>query len=200
MILVLLASTLFLQGGAARAAAPAEAIPWAKTPSAADVAAAYPAGPKSENMAGSGVISCTVGTAGELTGCTAESESPAGAGFGAAAVGLAGKFQVGVGKPGGAAWVGRKVTVPVRWLNDYKAKADPIIVYDDAGRSGVIAFNCRVRGDRGVDNCVVVDAHPRGSSALFGVAGEATLRQKAPKNGAVGDRVAIVVEVKPVSR
>lgn len=194
MILGLMAATLVLQAGGAGA------VPWTKTPSAADVAGAYPAQPKAENLAGSGIISCTVGTGGELTACAAETESPPGQGFGAAAVGLADKFQVGVGKSDGAGWVGKKVTVPVRWLNEAKVKAAPIIVYDDAGRSGVVAFNCRVRDERTLDNCVVVDSHPRGSSALFGVAGEATLRQKPPKNAAVGDRAAIVVEVKPTAR
>src|SRR5204863_5856976 len=147
-----------------------------RTASADDVAAAYPPAAKAENLAGSGVIDCTVGPAGDLTGCAALGADALG--FGTAAVGLAPKYQVAVNTPAGKAQVGRTVRVPIRWLNEAKVKAPPIIVYDDAQRSGTVALNCRVRDDHKVDNCVALEVRPRGAN-LIPPAGEAALRQKA---------------------
>jgi TonB family protein len=173
----------------------ADLPPWSKTPSQAEMAAAYPAEAKKANLAGSAVVECSVQADGLLANCAVVNETPAGAGFGGAAMALAGKFQMPAKSPSGAAMAGRTVQFPLRWLNNPNAKADPIIVFDDAGGNGQVVFNCRVRADRGVDNCVVVDAMPRGSN-LFGKAGEAVMRQKAPPKAGPGDRLLLTVEVK----
>lgn len=197
---VALASILFLQ--AAQPAIPPSRPPasnadlpaWSRTPSAAEMAAAYPPEAAKANLAGSATVECTVGPAGELIACTVAGESPTQAGFGAAALALAPKFQMPAKSPSGAAMAGRTVRFPLRWLNPARTQAPAIVVYDDAKRNGRVAFNCRVRPDRNLDNCVVVDARPQGTN-LFAVAGEAALRQKAPTKAAVGERLLVVVEV-----
>ena len=96
------------------------------------------------------------------------------------ALSLASKFQLPLKSPSGATTVGRTVRFPVQWLNPAKVEAPLIIAYDDAGRSGNVVFNCRVRDDRKVDNCVAVDARPR-SNTLFAFAGEQVMRATAPR-------------------
>jgi hypothetical protein len=189
---------LLLQAGATGARPPPSAtdLPqWSRAPSAAEMTAAYPPGPRAENLAGSGVMDCTVGAAGELTACEVVSETVAGQGFGAAAISLASKFQLPLKSPSGAAMAGRTVRVPIRWLNPPKRKLPEISMLDENGRTGTVAFNCRVNGTGSYDNCVVVEARPA-ASTLFGVTGEVVLRQKPPANLSSGDRVLIVVQVR----
>lgn len=189
---------LMLQASASGARPPPSStdLPqWSRVPSAAEMAAAYPAGPRAEGLAGSGVMDCTVGAAGELTACEAVSESPVGAGFAAAALSLATRFQLPLKAPSGAAVAGRTVRVPIRWLNPAKRKLPEISMLDENGRTGTVAFNCRVNSASVYDNCVVVEARPA-ASTLFGVAGEVVLRQKPPANLSPGDRVLIVVQVR----
>ena len=188
---------LLLQAGtpAARPPPSNDDLPkWSRVPSAQEMAAAYPPGPRAENLAGSGVMDCTIGAAGELTACEVVSESLAGQGFGAAAVSLASRFQLPLKSPSGAAMAGRTVRVPIRWLNPVKRKIAEVSMYDETGRTGSVGFNCRVSSLRTYDNCVVTEAQPP-TSMLFAVTGEVVMRQKAPTNMAVGDRVSIVVRV-----
>jgi hypothetical protein len=88
------------------------------------------------------------------------------------------------------------VKFPVSWLNPASSTAPPIVVYDDAGRSGSVGFNCRVRDDRNLDNCVVVQTKPRGTTAMA-VAADAIQRAKAPARAAPWSRIMVVVESKP---
>jgi TonB family protein len=193
---MLLAVALLQAAAPQRAPASAADLPaWSKTPTQAEMTAAYPAAALKANLAGSAVVECAVQGDGLLADCAVVSETPPGAGFGAAAMALAGKFQMPAKSPSGAPMAGRTVQFPLRWLNNARTKAEPIIVYDDAGRSGQVVFNCRVTAERAVDNCVVVDAMPRGST-LFGKAGEAALRQKAPPKANPGERLLVAVEVK----
>lgn len=188
---------LLLQAGAASGRAPpsnTDLPKWTRVPNVQEMAAAYPAGAKAENLAGAGVMDCTVGASGELSACEVVSESVAGQGFGAAAVSLAGRFELPLKSPSGASMVGRTVRVPIRWLNPPKRKIEEIITYDDTGRTGSVAFNCRVSSSRTYDNCVVIEAQPP-TSTLFGLAGEVVLRQKPPANMAVGDRASLIVRV-----
>jgi TonB family protein len=196
---VIVAAVLLLQ--AAQAAAPARPPPsaedlpaWSRTPSAADMAAAYPPEASKANLAGSASLECTVAATGDLADCVVTGEAPAGAGFGAAAMAVAGKFQMPARSPSGAAMAGRTVAFPIRWLNPAKSQAPPIRTYDDAGRSGQVVFNCRVGDGRGYDNCVIVDAKPPGTN-LFSLAGEAVMRAKAPARAAVGSRLYVVISV-----
>ena len=97
---------LLLQAGTPAARPPpsnADLPQWTRVPSAQEMTAAYPPGPRAENLAGSGVMDCTIGAAGELTACEVVSESLAGQGFGAAAVSLASRFQLPLKSPSGAA-------------------------------------------------------------------------------------------------
>jgi hypothetical protein len=91
--------------------------------------------------------------------------------------------------------VGRTVRFPIRWLHSAKTQLPPVIVNGDTAQSGSVVFDCRVKDDRGLDNCVVVDARPPGGG-LFAPAGEAVLRQRAPANMAPGSRLMVVIQMK----
>ena len=168
---------------------------WSKAPRPEDMTRAYPQEAARVSLAGSATLECTVGAAGELTDCVASDETPAGSGFGASSLAVASKFQMPTKAPSGASTVGRTVRFPIQWLQPTRGKTQTVVVYDDSGRSGSLGFNCRVRDDRSLDNCVVVDARPRGTSALP-MAGEAVQRTKAPANAEPGSRLMVVVEVK----
>jgi TonB family protein len=200
MSLALIAA-LLLQGAAATPQRPpassADLPAWSKTPSKEDMARAYPSEAAKANLAGSATVECTVGATGDLTACVPVGESVPG--FGQAAMSLASKFQLPLKSPSGATTVGRTVRFPVQWLNSAKVEAPLIQVYDDAGRSGSVVFNCRVRDDRKVDNCVAIDARPRGTQ-LFAYAGEQVMRATAPRSVDPGGRVLMVVEVRPNAR
>lgn len=169
---------------------------WSKTPKPEDMTRAYPQEAARVSLAGSATLECTVGPDGGLTDCVASDETPAGSGFGAASLSIASKFQMATKAPSGASTAGRTVRFPIQWLQPAKGKAPPVVVYDDSGRQGTLGFNCRVRDDRSLDNCVVIDAKPRGTSALS-MAGEAVHRQKAPASVQAGSRLMVIVEVKP---
>ena len=190
-----LLAVLLLQGAASRPPPTTTDLPsWSKTPTAAEANAVYPAAAAAANFAGSATVECTVKADGALDACAVVSESTPGAGFGAAALQLASKFQMPTKSPSGAPMAGRTVQFPVRWLGEAKTQAPAITVYDDL-KNGSVVFNCRVTPERKFDNCVAVDAKPRGSS-MFGIAGEAALRQTAPQSAKVGGRMMVVVQVR----
>jgi len=186
---------LLLQAAPQRPPPSAADLPaWSKSPSEADMRAAWPQEALRANYAGSATLECAVTGDGTLADCAAANESAPG--FGAAALTLAPRFQMPAKSPSGAAMAGRTVQFPIRWLGPSSATLQPIVVYDDARRSGSMGFNCRVRDDRSLDNCVLVDAKPRGTT-LLSVAGEAVLRARAPASAKTFARVLVVVEVRP---
>jgi hypothetical protein len=169
---------------------------WSKGPKPEDMVRAYPPEAARVSLAGSATLECTVGPAGELTACVASDETPAGSGFAAASLAVSSKFQMPTKAPSGASTAGRTVRFPIQWMGPAQGQAPPVVVYDDARRSGSVGFNCRVRDDRSLDNCVVLEAKPRGTT-VFSVAGEAIQRTKAPASARIGSRLMVVVEVKP---
>ena len=191
-----LVAMLLLQAAASRPPATTTDLPaWSKGPSQAEMMAAYPPGALKANLAGSATVECTVDAAGLLADCVVVNEAPGGSGFGAAAMSLSPKFQMPQKAPSGAAMAGRTVRFPLRWLNQAKSQAPPVIVNGDTAVSGNVVFNCRVTPERGYDNCVVVDAKPPGT-ALFAPAGEAVMRQKAPQSASTGGRLMVVIQMK----
>jgi TonB family protein len=83
--------------GAAVAASPSTTNPdapvaWQKTPTAEQVAQAYPVAARSSNSAGKAMVNCVLQPDGRLRACKVVSEEPAGAGFGQAALGLTSRF------------------------------------------------------------------------------------------------------------
>lgn len=193
----ILAAVLLLQAAPSRPPPSTADMPgWSRTPKPEDMIRAYPPEAGRVSLAGSATLECTVRPDGGLTDCVAGDETPAGSGFGAASLSIASKFQMPTKAPSGASTAGRTVRFPIQWLQPAKAKAPPVVVYDDSGRQGTLGFNCRVRDDRSLDNCVVVDAQPRGTSALP-MAGEAVQRTNAPANVRVGARLMVIVEVRP---
>ena len=192
-----LAAIVLLQAAApSRPPATTTDLPaWQKGPTPAEMNAVYPPDALKANLAGSATVECTVDATGLLADCVVVNESPAGSGFGAAAMALSPKFQMPAKSPSGASMAGRTVRFPVRWLNPAKRQLPPVIVNGDTAQSGSVAFDCRVKDDRSLDNCVVVDARPPGGS-LFAPAGEAVLRQKAPANAQPGSRLMVVIQMK----
>lgn len=191
-----LVAMLFLQAAAAPQRPPpstADMPGWTKTPSLAEMTAAYPPEALAANFAGLATIECTVDDRGGLKDCVVISEGAPG--FGAAALAVASKFQMPTKAPSGAPTAGRTVRFPIQWLNPAKAKLPAIVIYDDEGRIGNVGFNCRARDDRSLDNCVLVDARPRGTN-MIAVAGPAALRAKAPGSAKTGERVLVQVEVR----
>ena len=194
-----LIAMLFMQAAAPQRppASNADLPGWSKTPSQAEMTAAYPPEALKANLAGSAIAECTVAATGALADCVIAGESPANAGFGAAALSLSPRFQMPPKSPSGAATAGRTVRFPMRWLNTAKTQMPPVIIYGDTGQSGSVVFNCRVAADRSIDNCVFVDAKPPGNT-LLKQAGEAAFRLKAPYAVQPGARLMVVVQVKPI--
>lgn len=202
----ILAAALLMQAAPAtlvQSAAPQRPPPsttdmpgWSKAPKPADMLKAYPPEAARAALAGSATLECTVGPAGEMTACIASDETPAGSGFGAASVAMSSKFQMPTKAPSGASTVGRTVRFPIQWMAPAASQAPAVVVFDDFGRTGSVSFNCRVRDEKSLDNCVVVSA--RGTAA-FNVAGEAIQRTKAPSSAKAGARLLVVVEVRPRS-
>lgn len=168
---------------------------WSRAPKPEDMVRAYPPEAARVSLAGSAILECTVSATGELTACVASGETPAGSGFGDASLAIASKFQMPTKAPSGASTAGRTVRFPIQWMGPVQGRAPPVVVYDDAGRRGSVGFNCRVRDERSLDNCVVVEVQPRGTTALS-VASEAIQRTKAPASAKAGSRLMVLVEVK----
>lgn len=83
-----LASALSVVAVCAAAPAAAQAI-WVSAPTAAEMAALYPAKAKAEGIGGGVELMCTAARSGAMTACDVLGESPRGYGFGAAARKLA---------------------------------------------------------------------------------------------------------------
>jgi TonB family protein len=165
---------------------------WSQTPTAAEMQAAYPSEAAKANYAASATLECTVAADGGLTDCVAASEDAPG--FGAAALTVAPKFRLPTKSPAGVSTVGRTVRFPIQWVNPSTVTVSRDTPSDGAPRGTVVAFNCRVRAGRSLDNCVVVDANTR-LSAAFSRAGESALRVKAPARSAEYSRIQVIVWV-----
>src|SRR6478609_5105806 len=76
---------------------------WSRTPTAAEMQAAYPSEAAKTNYAGSATLECTVAADGGLSACVAATEDAPG--FGAAALTVAPKFKLPTKSPSGASTV-----------------------------------------------------------------------------------------------
>jgi hypothetical protein len=124
---------LVLQAAAAQRPPPSTTdMPgWSRTPTADEMAAAYPAEALAANFAGAATLECSVGAAGGLEDCATVSE--AGPGFGAAALSVAGRFQMPTkapsGRPGGAISFDRRGRAgPLSLCSDRRLHAGPVRV------------------------------------------------------------------------
>ena len=151
--------------------------PWAETPTAADVAAAFPAQARGVTEHGHVVLRCKVQPAGSLTGCTARSEAPADKGFKAGALQLASKFRL---QPEFATTPNLYVDVPIdlsatgkagrianpMWTRsvhpDYAAQVFPKQAIEAGLSSGRGAVQCEVNSQGGLADCTVVREEPEG--------------------------------------
>jgi hypothetical protein len=165
---------------------------WSRTPTAAEMQAAYPSEAAKTNYAASATLECTVAADGGLTDCVAANEDAPG--FGAAALTVAPKFRLPTKSPSGVSTVGRTVRFPILWVNPSTASAS-VTAPSDGGPRGAAAISCRVRASRSLDNCVVVDAIPPGNGALSR-AKEAALRFRAPASSAEFSRILVSVAVR----
>ncbi len=87
---------------------------WLTEPTAYDVAAFYPPLAARAGIAGSVILSCTIGSVGELN-CVVVSQNPTGMGFGDAALEVARGYTAGETLDTGAPALGARVTLPVRF-------------------------------------------------------------------------------------
>ena len=69
-------------------------VPWAKAPSEAQLAAAWPVQAKPDTAFGHVVLACQFNKSGDLSGCLSDAETPKGQGFGQAARSLAPLFHM----------------------------------------------------------------------------------------------------------
>ena len=107
---------------AAAAAAQPVAVAWAEAPSAADVAAAWPAKARAAGTAGMANLSCTIGRDGRPHDCAVLGESPSGQGFGFAARKLAEKLRTAQ-----SGLTGDEVRIPVTF-DPAELKAEPLMI------------------------------------------------------------------------
>jgi TonB family protein len=96
--------------------------PWAATPSADDVAAAFAGTPRNVGTVRV-MLACKVEQGGWTSGCTVDSETPSGRGFGKAALALAPKFRLATWTDEGLPVVGGVVHVPLRYESGAPAPA-----------------------------------------------------------------------------
>jgi hypothetical protein len=69
-------------------------VAWSETPTAAELAAAFPASAVGRTPTGTVVLRCSIALGGQLTHCDSLVEAPVGMGFAAAARGLSTRFKV----------------------------------------------------------------------------------------------------------
>jgi TonB family protein len=150
-------------------------VDWKARPSAADVAAAYPARARAAGISGRVVLTCDTGADGGLSNCRTRGETPAGMGFAEAALQLAPKFRVNAVFPEGARVRTGKVSVPIMfgtpavaptpptpvvgrpiWISRPTA-ADVIAVYPEeayrTGRSGRVVLRCKTTAAGDLIDC-----------------------------------------------
>lgn len=152
------------------------AVTWAEVPSAADMAAAYPAKAKAAGAGGMANLSCTIGPNARPRDCAALGESPSGLGFGFAARKLAEKMRVAQNGLNG-----QEVRIPVTF-DPAVLKAEPLTITKPAWNSlpsaqdfqasfpqtanGVnevrVALVCTAGADGALSGCTVDREEPAG--------------------------------------
>jgi TonB family protein len=176
MTIRIAAAAALLTVAATAAAAQPTVVTWAEAPSAADVAAAWPAKARAGNTAGVANLSCTIGRDGRPHDCVALGESPSGLGFGFAARKLAEKMRVAQGGLNG-----QEVRIPVTF-DPAVLKAEPLTITKPAWNSlpsaqdfqasfpqtanGVnevrVALVCTAGADGALSGCTVDREEPAG--------------------------------------
>jgi protein TonB len=160
-----------------------EAPVWARAPSFADVAAAYPA--RGHGVDGSATLFCRFGASGVLENCEVTSETPGGLGFGEAAKSLAAKFTVSVDPSWSMRGERFAVEIPVRlmdpdkprmrdrmigapiWITKFSPTAAATFFPADATAKGLTTgrgvAECKVQADGVLDACRALSAEPEGA-------------------------------------
>ncbi|NBB17141.1 TonB family protein, partial [Caulobacter sp. SLTY] len=88
---------------------------WKARPSAADIAAVYPANARAQGQSGFVVLLCDTEEDGSLSNCTTRGENPAASGFSEAALKLAPKFRINAIHPDGGGPHRGKVGIPLKF-------------------------------------------------------------------------------------
>jgi protein TonB len=92
---------------------------WRRTPSAEDVARAYPERAVRKGVEGFSAIRCQVTKDGTMTGCVVVREEPSDAHFGEAALSLAPLFRLRPLQKNGLPVEGASLTIPIRFRLPY---------------------------------------------------------------------------------
>jgi TonB family protein len=168
-------------GDLGRQTAPA-AMAWAKAPSYADMAQAYPRKAREAHLAGHATVSCSFTRAGDLTDCVTIAEQPKGEGFGAAAHSLARKFKAPPGldpKTLDRTGVQLPFSFDTALLTDEKpaigkpqwaalpTAEETAAAFDAVTKAGVggtvrVMLHCTVEAGGGVSDCAVAREEPAG--------------------------------------
>jgi TonB family protein len=158
--------------------------PWKATPSAADLAAAWPKAASADLESGRVRLRCGFDKDGGLEQCTVLSEDPARQGFSEAALALAARFRVRITDGAGEQLAKAKIVLPVTFTNPKKGSQSPAQITefnwtryidqdrmtdlypakaDDAGvKTGRGVVDCRVAADGAVVDCAVSGEDPAG--------------------------------------
>lgn len=154
--------------------------PWLATPSAMEMAAAWPATASADIERGMARLRCGFSADGGLAGCTIFNEEPAKQGFGAAALALAGRFQLRDGAADPASLATMRITLPFTFANPKMGGQSPNqitqynwIAFIDPDRMTSLypaeASDAGIKTGRGVLDCIVA---PNGALTACAVTSE----------------------------
>jgi hypothetical protein len=187
-------------------------LPWRAVPSAADMAAAFPAQAAGHEASGHVVLRCRMAGDGGLKGCEVATEEPRGEGFGQAARNLAKAFRVADEVVQSKPMQGVYVDVPFDFrdprrpgpsveVNDpeWQRGADPVMagkLFPEAAakaglKTGRAIVDCEAAHDGTLIHCAVVSEEPSGlgfGESALAIAGVMQMnpwtKQGAPVEGA----------------
>jgi hypothetical protein len=192
-------------------------MPWAETPTAAEMAAAYPGQSADRRASGHVVLRCGVDYR-SLKHCAVTSETPAGQGFARAALGLTGRFKVLIDPIRPSQFTGDTVDLPFEFRGPGQSSGPPLVnplwlwapdpatvalyfprAAATAGlRIGVGVVECDVAHDGVLGSCAVTREEPAGLGFGGAALAVSKLMVASPwtREGAPADGARVIVPIK----